>query len=134
MRGIYHAPVVHSQAAWYTRKRRGLAGGYERGISSQMRLLRPRRFMNQQENEMTITTKKRLRESLEDLAQGAMGHCEISLDEGDDNLEGWFRWIMATKKRYAESVHPYTFELYNLAHFETMSGAVDHLWEARVRR
>ena len=89
-----------------------------------------------------MNTKKRLRESLVDIAQGSLGHCKLDLGTGDDNpmgllgcmgLEDWFRWIQAVKVRHGGAVHEHAFALYNMHRFETLDEAVELLWEARNR-
>lgn len=91
---------------------------------------------------MQITTKKALRESLEHLAQGAMGHCPVDFSfDGDDcygllatmGLEEWLKFITSAKVVYGEATTPTTFELYNLHRFEDIESAVELIWDMRIR-
>jgi hypothetical protein len=85
-------------------------------------------------------TKVRTLAIVKDVAQGAMGHLTIDFKENDDNpcgllnsmsLEEWFRFIGALRRRFVDSgaVLPVAFEIYNLHHFETASGAAEHLYQ-----
>lgn len=85
-------------------------------------------------------TKKQLRQRLMDLAQGSMGHNGIDFETGDDNpmgmlgwmgIDEWFRWILAARRALGGELEERAFEIWNLHHFETLDGAVEHLWEFR---
>lgn len=83
--------------------------------------------------------KKRLRQRLTDLAQGAMGHCFVPDGEEDTagmaaemGIESFGRWVGAIQRTFGADDNAFD-KTWMLEHYDTLDAATDFLWDCGVR-
>lgn len=85
--------------------------------------------------------KAALKQRLADMARGAYGGNQpldfdadtFGVMSGEMGLDAFGRWLVAIGKYLLGEKHQYLIELWNLAHFDSLDGAVDFLHEHGVR-